>query len=163
MYYKGIVVFFLSTALVLGVVVVLNLEATTVGNQIQALPTLKASCAPGDPACPRFSIVSASLRSQNTTDQLGVANPAYLSLVLNVSGATQLASIRLFIGNASAGTVRGPFGSGYSRIVNLTLPATVSISPGKSYLLSVQGLSDNGAYVIKTSLVTAESRVPYSP
>ena len=76
MYTKSLVVFVLCTALVVGVAVVLNYEATSVGNQIQSLPALQATCSPTDPSCPHFSIVSASLRTQNTTDQLGIANPS---------------------------------------------------------------------------------------
>jgi hypothetical protein len=161
-YVKSLVVFVLCTALVLGVAVVLNYEATSIGTQIQSLPTTKATCTPNDASCPAFSIVSASLRTQNTTDQLGVANPAYLSLEINVSGVTPLASVHLFVGNTSAGVVQGPFGPGLNRIVNLTLPATVLVTPGKSYLLSVQGFNGSGGYVIKAEVTIAKGQLPYS-
>lgn len=161
MYRKSLVVFLLCTALVLGVAMVLNYEATTVGNQIHALPVEKSNCSPEDASCPRFVIVSASLRTQNTTDQLGIANPAYLTLVLNVSGSAPLASANLFVGNVSAGAVQGPLGPGVGSIVNFTLPATVSVSPGRSYLVSVQGIS-GGDYVIVAQSVTAEGQTPYA-
>lgn len=156
------VVFVLCTALVVGVVVVLNYEAVMVGNQTKALPKIKASCSSSDPTCPHFSIISASVGVENTSDLLGVASPAYLSLVFNVSGATPLASIRLFIGNVSAGAVSGPFGLGLNQIVNLTLPSTVIVYPGRSYPLSVEGLNGNGAYVVITETVTAETQAPYA-
>ena len=162
MYRKSLVVFVLSTALVVGVVVVLNYEATLVGSQTQALPTIKASCSSSDPSCPHFSIVSASLRVENTSDLLGVANPAYLSLVFNVTGSTPLASVRLFVGNASAGAVSREFGLGLNQIVNLTLPSTVAVSPGQSYLVSVEGLNSAGGYVVMAETVTAEAQVPYT-
>lgn len=161
MYAKSLIVFVLCTALVIGFVVVLNEEAGIVGSQVQALPTSNASCVPSDPSCPHFSILSASLRTQNTSDQLGIANPAYLSLELNVTG-DPLASLRLFVGNASAGDPPGPLGPGAVKIVNFTLLATISVSPGKAYLLSVEGLNANGAYVLESEYVTAEGQVPYT-
>ena len=163
MYLKSLVVFVLCTALVIGVVVVLNYEATTVGHQIQALPKAQSSCSPSETSCPRFSVVSASIGAQNTTDQLGIANPAYLSLELNVSGASPLASVHLFVGNTSAGIVQGPFGEGLDRITNFTLPATILVSPGRSYLVSVQGFNGSGDYTIRAQLVVARGQMPYSP
>lgn len=162
MYAKSLVVFVLCTALVVGVVVVLNYEATSVGGQVQSLPTLKATCSPDDPSCPHFSIVSASLRTENITDQLGIANPAYLSLEFNVSGNAALNSVHLYVGNVSAGIVKGPFGPGVNRIVNLTLSAAVVVSPGRSYLLSVQGFNASGGYVIQAKEVLDLGQVPYS-
>lgn len=162
LYRKSLVVFILCTALVVAIAVVLNYEAATVGNQIQALPSIQRSCSPSDASCPNFSVGSADLVTENTTDLLGVASPARLSLALNVSGPAPLTSVRLFVGNASAGVVQGPFGQGLHRIVNLTLSATVSVSPGKSYLLSVQGFN-GGAYVIESESVTARGQVPYAP
>lgn len=162
MYLKSLVVFVLCTALVLGFIVVLNYEATAVGNQVDDLPTSQASCFPTDTGCPNFSLVSASLRVENTTDILGVANPAYLSLELNVSGITPIVSIHVFIGNALAAEVKGPFPPGLNRIENLTLMATVTLLPGKTYTLSVEGLNSGGSYLIESTAVTAEAEAPYS-
>jgi hypothetical protein len=161
-YAKSLIVFVLCTALVIGFVVVLNGEASVVGHQVQDLPTVQTSCTAGDASCPRFSIISANLRTENTTDQLGVANPAYLSLVFNVTGDTPLASVNLYIGNSSADDVQGPFGPGLNRMVNLTLLATITLSPGDSYLLSVEGISNNGSYVVESEFVTAVIQAPYS-
>ena len=163
MYAKSLVVFVLCTALVIGVAVVLNYEANSVGNQIQSLPTVQANCSQGDPSCPRFYLVSASLRTQNTTDQLGIANPAYLTLEFNVSGTAALASVHLYVGNVSAGVVQGPFGPGMNRVVNLTLSAAVVVSPGKTYLVSVQGFNAGGGYVIRSEEVLDSGQVPYQP
>lgn len=162
MYVKSLVVFVLCTALVVGVAVVLNYEATTVGTQIQSLPTTKATCSSSDASCPHFLLVSVNLRVQNTTDQLGIANPTFLSLVLNVTGTAPLASVHLYVGNSSAGVVQGPFAPGLNRIVNLTLSTTVSVIPGRSYMVSVEGINGSGDYVIKSVQVTAEGQVPYT-
>lgn len=162
MYRKNLIVFFLCTALVVGFVVVLNYESTEVNRQIQSLPTEQSSCSAGDPNCPSFSIISASLRTQNTTDQLGTASPTYLTLELNISGGAPLATIHLFVGNTSAGTVQGPFNLGVERIVNLTLPATVTVSPGRTYKLSVEGINSTGAFVVRSERVTAQGQLPYS-
>lgn len=162
MYVKSLVVFALCTALVIGVVVVLNYEATSVGKQIQSLPTLQETCSQSDPSCPHFSILSASLRTENISDQLGIANPAYLSMEFNVSGGAALASVQLYVGNVSAGLVQGPFGPGVNRIVNLTLSAAVVVSPGQTVLLSAQGFNASGEYVIEAQQVTDTPQVPYS-
>jgi len=160
-YVKSLVVFVLCTALVIGVAVVLNYEATSVGKQIQSLPTLQATCSQTDSSCPHFSIVSANLRTENTTDQLGIANPSYLSLGINVSGTAALTSVEFYVGNVSAGAVQGPFGPGVNRIVNFTLSAAVVVSPGQSYLLSVQGFNSSGEYVIIAQEVLDTPQVPY--
>lgn len=162
MYRKSLIVFVLSTALVVGVALVLNYEAASVGNQIQALPAVQATCSPSDLSCPHFSIASVDLVTQNTTDLLGIANPARITLVLNVSGDATLASVHLYVGNASVGAVQGPFGQGLDRIPNLTLSTTAPVTPGVSYLLSVQGFNGKGAYVIQSELVTARGETPYS-
>jgi hypothetical protein len=156
-YRKSLVVVVLCTAFVLAFAVVLNNEASNVNNQLNALPSTPTNCSPSDDSCPRFSIVSASLLTMNTTDQLGIANPAYLSLGFNVSGGVPLSKVGLFIGNASAGTVYGPFGLGSNRISNLTLPATVSASPGRTYQVSMVGF--NGAsYLLESVNVTDQLR-----
>ena len=66
------------------------------------------------------------------------------------------------MGNASAGAVSREFGLGLNQIVNLTLPSTVAVSPGQSYLVSVEGLNSAGGYVVMAETVTAEAQVPYT-
>ena len=157
MYRKSLVVVVLCTAFVVAFAVVLNNEASNVNSQLNALPPTPTNCSSSGDGCPRFSIVSASLRTMNTTDQLGISNPAYLSLNFNVSGSVPLTKVSFFIGNASAGTVQGPFGLGPNSVSNLTLPATVSASPGKTYLVSVVGF--NGAsYQLESVNVTDQLR-----
>jgi hypothetical protein len=157
-YAKSLVVFVLCTALALGVVVVLNYEATIVGNQVQALPTVQETCSPSDSTCPHFTITSSRLGAMNTTDQLGIANPAYLSFDLNVSGVSSVAKVDIFVGNVSADIIQGPFNPGTTRFTNLTLMATAQVTPGKMYLLSFQGFNGAGSYVINSVVVNAQTQ-----
>lgn len=155
MYLRSLVVFVLCTAFVLSFVVVLNYATAGVGKQGAPLITTQTSCNPTETSCLTFSITSASLHTVNYTDELGIVNYATLVLGLNASGGSPVASIKLFIGNMSAGVVQGPFQPGVNRVVNLTLPATVTISPGKTYLLSVEGFYASGLDVWKYEAVTA--------
>ena len=161
MYARSLVVFVLCTALVIGVGVVLNYEASAVGNQIQSLPTSPTSCSTSQSSCPRFSIISAELDTMNTTDQLGVANPDYLTLELDVQGPSSLSSIHLFVGNASAGSVHGPFGPGLDRIANITLQSTASVSAGRTYHVTVEAIGSGGSYVLESVDVVAQLTTPY--
>jgi hypothetical protein len=77
-----------------------------------------------------------------------------------VSGSVSLTKVSIFIGNASAGTVPGPFGLGPHLISNLTLSAAVSASPGKTYQLNVVGF--NGASYLMES-VSVNDRLRASP
>ncbi len=162
MYLKSLVVFVLCTAFVIAFYVVLTNDANSVNNQLQALPSSPTNCSPADASCPHFNIVSASLRTMNTTDQLGISNPAYLSLEFNVTGSAPVSKISLFIGNVSAGTVPGPFGLGLNKIVNQTLPATISASPGNTYIVSVVGFA-GAQYLMKSVSVTDQLRGPPAP
>ena len=56
-----------------------------------------------------------------------------------------MSSVNLFIGNQSAGAVGGPFEPGVNKIVNITLPTTIEVSPGKTYLLSIEGFYGAGS------------------
>jgi len=160
-YRKNLVVFVLCTLFVLGFVLVLNYESGLVGSQVQALPTSPTNCSPSDSLCPLFTITSASLKSKNTTDQLGVANPAYASLTINVTGGPALSRVDIFVGNASAATFQGPFGPGQNTVCeNYTLYATILVTPGKAYLLSVEAFSGT-SYLLKSVEVTASVQQPY--
>lgn len=156
MYLKSVVVFFLCTAFVLSFVVVLNYDTAGVGKQGQPLLTSQTTCPTSDTSCLSFSITSASIRTVNYTDELGIVNYATLALGLNASGSSPITSVRLFIGNTSAGAVQGPFEPGVNRMVNLTLPATIAVSPGKTYLLTVEGFYASGSEVSKSVEVTAQ-------
>ena len=93
----------------------------------------------------------------NYTDELGQVGYANLVLGLNVSGGSPIASVKLFVGNSSAGTVVGPFEPDEDRVVNVTLPTTVDVFSGKTYLLSVEGFYGAGSEEVWTSTeVTAQ-------
>ncbi len=159
MYLKSLIVVLLCTAFVVAFAVVLNNDASTVSGQLQALPSSPTNCSAPATSCPRFTVLSASLRTMNTTDQLGIANPVYLSLEFNVSGSVPLSKVQLFVGNVSGGTIQGTFGFGLNRIANLTLSAAVSASPGKTYLVSVVGFS-GADYTLESMYVTDQLRGP---
>ncbi len=156
MYLKSLVVFALCTAFVLGFVVVLNYATSGVGKEGQGVTTSQPSCSVSSASCESFSITPASLRTVNYTDELGVVNYANLILGVNASGGSSLTSLDLFIGNMSAGSVQGPFDPGVVRMVSLILPATVSISPGKTYLLSVEGFYNGNSAVWESVRIAAE-------
>ena len=161
MYRKSLVVFVLCTLFVISFALVLNYESGLVGNQVQALPTSPTNCSPSNSLCPLFTITSASLTSKNTTDQLGVASPAYASLTINVTGGPALSRVDLFVGNASAAMIQGSFGPGQDRVCeNYTLYATILVTPGKTYLLSVEAFSGT-SYLLKSVEVTASFQQPY--
>ncbi len=156
MYLKSLVVFALCTVFVLSFVVVLNDATSGVGKEDQGVTTSQPSCSISSLSCGSFSIASASLHTVNYTDELGVVNYANLILGVNASGGSSLTSLALFVDNMSAGTVQGPFEPGVVRVVNLTLPATVSISPGKTYLLSVEGFYNGNSAVWESVRITAK-------
>jgi hypothetical protein len=157
-YVRGLIVFALCTAFVVSIVVVLNYETAGVGKQVQTIDTSRqtSSCSASAISCASFSIISATLHPVNYTDELGPVNYATLSLGLNASGNAPISSFKLFIGNTSVGAVQGPLQPGANRAVSLTLPATVTISSGKTYLLSVEGFYGSDSVAIWKSVeVTA--------
>ena len=161
MYLKSLVVFAICTLFVIGFAVVLNYETGLVGSQVQALPSSPTNCSPSDSQCPSFTIVSASLTSKNTSDQLGIASPAYASLSIMVAGGPTLSRVDLFVGNVSAASIRGTYGRGQDQVCeNYTLYATVLVTPGKTYLLSVEGFS-GASYLLKSEEVKAGVQQPY--
>ena len=155
-YAKSLVVFALSTIFVLGFVLVLNYEAAGVMHDEQNTISSQSSCTVKDTSCVTFSITYASLRNVNYASSLGPANYTTLMVGVNASGSTPLTRINLFVGNTSAGSVDGPFEPGVNRLLNLTLPATVTVSPGKTYLLSVEGFYGSGMDVWETEEVAAQ-------
>jgi hypothetical protein len=143
-YFRSILVVALCTAFVLGFALVLNYEAGQVGNVGQATISTQNSCSPSEASCPSFTITSARLITSNITSELGPANQTDLILGLDVSGGTTITKLGLFIGNASAGTIQGPFEPGVLRTLNITLPSTVQVSPRATYLISAEGYSGTG-------------------
>jgi hypothetical protein len=141
---------------VVGFVVALNYATAGVGKQgqIALVTTRTTSCASQSSSCGSFSITSARLVSVSYTDELGPGNYATLTLGLNASGGTPITSVKIFVGNLSAGGFQGPFQPGINRVLNLTLPATISVSPGKTYTISVEGYFGNGSYAVWESVKT---------
>jgi hypothetical protein len=155
MYAKSLVVFALCTTFVLAFVVVLNYEATGVARQEQNTLSSLSTCPMVKTPCATLTITSADLRNVNYESTLGAANFTILTLGLNASGGTPIESASLFVGNASAGTIQGPFEPGVNKVLNLTLPATISVSPGEKYLVTVEGLYGNGTDVWASQEVIA--------
>lgn len=158
MYLKSLVVFVLCTVFVLGFVVVLNYEAGAVGRHpIGVGGATTTLCGQSEAPCESLSITTAKLTEENYSGSLlGPGSYAALVLGLNASGSFPIESITLFIDNTSAGTLQGPFLPGTNQVLSLTLPANISVSPGQTYNLSIEGFY-GGSYVIwKSIVVTAE-------
>jgi hypothetical protein len=155
-YLRNLLVVALCTMFVIGFVVVLNYATAGVGKQGQTalVTTQTTTCAAQSPSCATFSITSARLVSVNFTDELGPVNYATLTLGLNASGGMQITNVKVFVGNLSAGGAQGPFSPGVNRVLNLTLPATISVSPGKMYTISVEGFYANGSETFWQSVET---------
>jgi hypothetical protein len=145
-YLKGLLVVALCTVFVVAFAVVLDIEAAQVGNQstIASFST-RSSCTSSSPSCVSFSISSASLRVVNYTDELGPVGYADLVVWVDASGGSPMSSVNLFIGNQSAGAAGGPFEPGVNKVINITLPTTIDVSPGKTYLLSIEGFYGAGS------------------
>ncbi len=156
MYPKSLIVFALCTVFVLSFVVALNYATSGVGREGQGVTASQTSCSVTSPSCQSISITSASLHTVNYTDELGVVNYANLVLGVNVSGSSPLAGLDLFVGNMSAGSVQGPFNPGAVRLLNLTLPSTISVSPGKTYVVSVEGFYGGSSAVWVSVTITAD-------
>ena len=145
MYFRSLLVVALCTAFVLSFAIVLNYEAGQVGQSDQVTLSTQNSCSPSEVSCPSFTITSLKLSTENITSELGPANQTDIALGLDVSGSTAVSRISLFVGNTSAGTLQGPFEPGFDRVLNITLPSTVQVAPGGTYLVYVEGLSASGS------------------
>jgi len=158
LYLRNLLVVALCTSFVVGFVVVLNYATAGVGKQGLTNPvtTQTTTCPTQSSTCVSFSITSARLVTVNYTDVLGPGSYATLTLGLNASGGMPIASVKVFVGNQSAGEAQGPFQPGVNRVLNLTLPATISVSPGKAYTISVEGYFGSGSAVVwKSVKITA--------
>lgn len=155
---RSLLVVALCTAFVVSFVVVLNYDTAGIGSQTQTtIASTQGSCPSPGPSCVTLSITSASLRWTNGTDQLGPGGYANLTLGLDPSGGSPITSVKLLVNNTLAETVQGPFEPGVNRVVNLILPATIAITPGRTYLLSVEGFYGDGSQTVWQSLeVTAQ-------
>jgi hypothetical protein len=154
-YYKSLIVFTLCTVFVASFVVVLNFETSGIGRQAQVVVTSQAACSAGSASCESLIITSADLRTVNYTDELGIVNYAALTLGLKTSGPSPIDDVDFFIGNMSAGYAQGPFAPGVNKVVSVTIPATISVSPGRTYVLSVEGFYGAGSSVWASERITA--------
>jgi hypothetical protein len=155
-YFRSILVVVLCTAFVLAFAIVLNYEAAQVGKVELVTLSTGTSCSESDMTCPSFTIASARLITANISSELGPANKTELVLGLDVSGKAAITSLRLYIGDSSAGAIQGPLGPGFTTELNLTLPATVEVTPGTTYLITVEGLSGSGQTFWASVRVAAE-------
>jgi hypothetical protein len=157
-YLRNLLVVVLCTAFVVGFVLALDYATAGVGKQGQTtlFTTQTTSCTAPASTCIGFSITSTRLVSMNYTDVLGPGNYAILTLGLNASGGP-ISSVRIFVDNQSAGMVQGPFQPGVNRILNLTLPATITVSPGKLYAIGVEGYFGTASETIWMSVRVVSS------
>jgi len=154
-YAKSLVVVALCTIFVLAFYLVLSYEAAGIGNQSVTVPTTTTSCPASATSCDTLAITAPALHVVNYTDELGTVNYATLSFDLEPSGGSTISTLNVFIGNMSAGSVQGPFQPGSSRMENLTLPSTVSVYSGETYVLTVEGSYGNGQTAWTSTKVTA--------
>jgi hypothetical protein len=54
--------------------------------------------------------------------------------------SSPMARIEVYVDNVSLGAVEGPFASGVPRLVSLGVPTTISVTPGVSYSVVVEGV-----------------------
>jgi len=156
LYLKSLLVFVLCTLFVLGFVVVLNYVTAGVGSTPQGTSTSPGACPiPALSVPPPFEITSPALHTVNYTDELGIVSYATLTFGVNASSGSPLSSLLVCLGSDRAGTVEGPFSPSVNRVVNLTLAATISVSPGKTYVVDVEGFSEGGSAFWDSVDVTA--------
>jgi hypothetical protein len=138
LYLKGVLVVGLCSAFVVAAVAALAFVAAGVGGHGGPAPTTGSACEGSAGPCVAFSISDASLRTANYTDDLGRVTYAELTLRVNDSGAAQIEGLAFYIGNDSAGEVAVRILPGGSSMVQVTVPATLQVVSGKTYLVSVE-------------------------
>jgi len=154
-YLRSILVVVLCSIFVVGFALTIVYEASTIGTGTSLATTQETSCT-ATLTCPSLSITSVRLATVNYTDELGPVDYAVLTLKLTTSGTGQIGSVTVYVGNLSAGTVQGPFEPGTSKTINMTLPSTITVTEGMSYLVNVEGRLVNGSEVVwESAKVTA--------
>jgi hypothetical protein len=138
-YARSLLVVALCTVFVLAFAFVLQYEASEVGQSGNTVPTSSTTCSPSDPSCDVLTIVSASIRNSSGIDLIGPGGNANLSLALDISGGSPLSSVKVFIGDQLGASINGPFQPGVVSMPALALSTQVSISPGQSYLITIEG------------------------
>lgn len=83
-----------------------------------------------------------------------------LSMKLVPSGPSGLGSVDLYFGNASSTTkvfsAQGPFEPGVSRVLDVTLPLSVVVTPGVTYLATIEGYAQGSLVASASTQVAAE-------
>jgi len=155
-YLRSILVVVLCSIFVVGFVLALVYATSSVGSEGTSLATTQETSCTVSSACPSLTITSAKLATVNYTDELGPVGYAILSFKMTTSGVGQIGSVTLFVGNLSAGSVQGPFEPGTTKTINTTLPSTILVTAGKSYLVRVEGHVESGPEVVwESAEVTA--------
>ena len=156
MYLRSILVVVLCSVFVVGFVLAIVYATSTVGSSGTSPANSQQTSCTVSSECPSLSITAAKLATVNYTDELGPVDYAVLTLKLTTSGVGQIGSVTLFVGNLSAGSVEGPFAPGTTKTINMTLPSTIIVTAGKSYLVNVEGHVENGPEVVwQSAEVTA--------
>ena len=155
MYARSLLVVALCTIFVLAFAFVLQYEASGVGQTDTAVPTASTTCPPSDSSCDALTIVSASIRNSSGVDQLGPGGNANLSLVLAISGGSPVTSVKVFIGNQLGASVNGPFQPGVVPMKPLILSTKVSVTPGQSYLITVEGSYGSSRSAVTSITISA--------
>jgi hypothetical protein len=93
-------------------------------------------CPSENGTCPGFGLGNASLRLFNLTDIVS----QQISFVVVPKEAGSMARLYVYIDNISLGEVKGPFASGTPKLVALGVPTTITVTPGVSYEVVVEGV-----------------------
>ena len=160
MYARSLIVVALCTAFVIAFALVLNYEAAGIGKQATTLATSPTTCPASEGSCDHLTFGSAILHTVNYTDELGTVTYCNLSLSFMPSGPSAVESVDLYFGNASSTTkvysVQGPFEPGVSRVLTVTLPSSVIVIPGKTYLATVEGYAGSTLVASASIQLTAQ-------
>ena len=96
--------------------------------------TATPTCASGA-SCPGFAIDGAGLSVnlyQDLTSQV-------LTVTITPLGGVALGRVAIFLDNVSLGVVEGPFSPGSASNVSAGVPTTITLTPGTTYHVVVEG------------------------
>jgi len=100
-------------------------------------------CYPAKQACIGFMISNAALVLYNRTD----ITSQQISFTLTNMETGPMARISVYVDNVSLGVVQGPFASGAPKPVAVGVPTTITVNPGSSYSVVVEGILTDSAGV----------------
>jgi hypothetical protein len=141
MYYKSLIVVALCSIFVIAFAGVLGYVTSGIGSNASTTSTLPCTVGSG---CQEISIYSASLNVVNYTDELGIVTYTNLVMSLAPNETAPMSSAIFFLNGSEVGSIRQTFTPGVHNLVNLTLPATAIVYPGKTYSVRVEGDLDPG-------------------